>query len=86
MCTGSRWARRELWVKLEVRPKSVKGNVPEAVCRFSYSRDGKHYQAVKEPFTARPEMWIGAKFGFFCNRYAPCNDSGWLDVQDLQIQ
>ncbi|MBR1699792.1 MAG: family 43 glycosylhydrolase [Bacteroidales bacterium] len=79
-------ARRELWVKLEVRPKNVKGNVPEAVCRFSYSRDGKRYQAVKEPFTARPEMWIGAKFGFFCNRYAPCNDSGWLDVQDLQIQ
>ena len=79
-------AVREVWVKLEVTPKTVKGNVPEAVCRFSYSQDGKRYKTVKEAFTARPEMWIGAKFGFFCNRYAPCNDSGWLDVRELQIQ
>ena len=33
-------AVREVWVKLEVTPKTVKGNVPEAVCRFSYSQDG----------------------------------------------
>ena len=79
-------ASRELWVKLEVTPKSVKGNVPEAVCRFSYSQDGKRYKALKESFTAKPEMWIGSKFGFFCNRYAPKNDGGWLDVKDLQIQ
>ena len=79
-------AVREVWVKLEVSPKTVTGNVPEAVCRFSYSQDGKRYKTVKEAFTARPEMWIGAKFGFFCNRYAPCNDSGWLDVRELQIQ
>lgn len=79
-------AVREVWVKLEVTPKTVTGNVPEAVCRFSYSQDGKRYKTVKEAFTARPEMWIGAKFGFFCNRYAPCNDSGWLDVRELQIQ
>ncbi len=79
-------ARREVWVKLEVSPKAVKGNVPEAVCRFSYSQDGKRYKAVKESFTAKPEMWIGAKVGFFCNRYSPKNDSGWLDVRDLQIQ
>lgn len=74
-----------LWVKLEVQPRSVEGNVPDAVCRFSYSGDGRHFTPVKECFTAQPELWIGAKFGFYCNRYAPKNDAGALDVTDVLI-
>ncbi len=76
----------ELWVKLEVRPKSVEGNVPDAVCRFYWSRDGNRWNKMPESFTARPELWIGAKFGFFCNRYAHKNDAGWLDVTELRIK
>lgn len=79
-------ARRELRVKLEVSPREVQGNVPDAVCRFSYSLDGRRYELAGEPFTARPEMWVGARFGFFCNRYSPKNDAGWLDVRELEIQ
>ena len=75
-----------LWVKLEVTARAVKGNVPDAVCRFSWSRDGKHYTAVKESFTARPELWIGAKFGFWCNRYTHKNDGGCLDVEYLEVR
>ena len=75
----------KIWVRLEVKPAPVEGNVPDARCTFSWSLDGKRYTAVGESFTARPEMWIGAKFGFFCNRYAPKNDAGWLDVQQLKI-
>ena len=74
-----------LWVKLEVRAKATQTPVPEAVCRFSYSRDGRRYTRIGEPFTARPEQWIGAKFGFFCNRSVPKNDGGWLDVCDLRV-
>jgi len=76
----------ELWVKLEVRAKAVEGNVPDAVCRFYWSRDGKRWNKISQSFTARPELWIGAKFGFFCNRYAPKNDSGWLDVTELRVK
>ncbi len=65
------------WVRLEV--------VPDAICRFYYSLDGKYYAPSGVPFTAKPEQWIGAKFGFFCNRYAPKNDAGWLDILDLQV-
>lgn len=65
------------WVRLEV--------VPDAICRFYYSLDGKYYAPSGVPFTAKPEQWIGAKFGFFCNRYAPKNDAGWLDILDLRI-
>lgn len=69
------------WVKLEVKPREVEGNVPDAVCSFHYSLDGESWQTVPGEFTARPELWTGAKWGFFCNRFAPKNDSGWLDVK-----
>ena len=75
-----------LWVMLDVRAKVVEGNVPEAVCRFSYSLDGKRFTQVSGTFAAQPELWVGAKFGFFCNRFAPKNDSGWVDVTDLEVK
>ena len=69
-----------LWVKLEVAPRPVEGNVPDAVCRFSYSADGSNWTLAGPEFLAQPELWIGAKWGFFCNRFTPKNDAGWLDV------
>jgi len=78
--------RAELWVKLEVRPKAVEGNVPDAICRFYWSMDGKQFNKVVSPFTAKPELWIGAKFGFWCNRFAPKNDSGCVDVTNLEVK
>ena len=75
-----------LWVELDVRARAVEGNVPEAVCRFRYSLDGKRFTQVDGTFTAQPELWVGARFGFFCNRFVPKNDSGWVDVTDLGIK
>ena len=60
--------------------------VAEAVCRFSYSLDGKKFVPLDEKFVAQPGRWIGAKWGFYCNRYAPKNDSGSLDVTELIVQ
>ena len=79
------WQEAVLWVKLEVTPRTVEGNVPDAVCQFSYSADGKRFTPAGAPFTAKPETWIGAKFGFYCNRPAPRNDAGWVDVEQLQV-
>ena len=75
-----------VWVELDVRAQAVEGNVPNAVCRFNYSLDGKRFTGVGGTFTARPGRWIGAKFGFWCNRFSPKNDSGWLDVTDLAVK
>ncbi len=36
-------------------------------------------------FTGSPGKWIGAKFGFFCNRFAPKNDSGWMEIDWIRI-
>ena len=75
-----------VWVMLDVRAKAVEGNVPEAVCRFSYSLDGKRFTQVDGTFRAQPELWVGAKFGFWCNRFAPKNDAGWVDVTELAVK
>ena len=75
-----------LWVELDVRAKAVEGHVPDAVCRFRYSLDGKRFTQVEGTFTAQPEMWVGAKFGFWCNRFASKNDAGCLDVTELTVK
>lgn len=76
----------DIWVKLEVRAIDNYTPVPDAVGRFSYSVDGKRYTPAGTPFTAKPGKWIGAKWGFFCNRFAPKNDSGSLDITELYVK
>lgn len=56
-----------------------------AQCFFNYSTDGVHFQPEELPFKATPGRWIGAKFGFFCNRYSKGNDSGYLDIDWVHI-
>ena len=75
-----------VWVELDVRAKAVEGNVPDAVCRFRYSLDGKRFTQVDGTFKAQAGRWIGAKYGFWCSRFAPKNDAGWLDVTDLAVK
>ena len=77
-----------VWVKLDVAPQYQDGaesGIPDAVCSFSWSLDGENFVKAGPDFIAAPGRWIGAKFGFFCNRYAPKNDAGSLDILDLEI-
>ena len=80
------YRRATVRVRLEVKPLERTGNVPQPQCRFSYSVDGgKKWKHVPQSFVARPELWIGAKFGFYCNRPARKNDAGWLEILDLTV-
>lgn len=56
-----------------------------ALCSFSYSKDGKEYKEVKEPFAAEPGMWVGAKLGLFATRPSQINDSGYADVDWFRV-
>ena len=61
--------------------KSEGGHDQIILCHFSYSRDGKSYEPLGEPFQVREGQWIGAKVGTFCTRPATKrNDGGWSDV------
>ena len=69
-----------VWVELDVRPKWVEGNVPEAECRLRYSLDGKRFKPVGPAFTGREGDWIGAKVGYFAIADIQRNDGGSVEV------
>jgi hypothetical protein len=57
-----------------------------AVCRFSFSRQGKQFIPVGGPFVARPGRWIGAKVGLFCLAKGGAQPSGHVDVDWFRFQ
>lgn len=83
----------DVFLRLKVVPRERKGNVPELTATFWYSVDGKEWKQMKDSsesgktaaFIGRPGKWIGAKFGFFCNRFAKKNDSGWMQVDWVRV-
>ncbi|MBO7644453.1 MAG: hypothetical protein J6S62_05795, partial [Bacteroidales bacterium] len=81
----SEYRKATVRVRLQVTPQQREGNVPDPLCRFSYSLDGSDWTPVDKTFTAQPELWIGARFGFYCNRTASKNDSGWLDITNISV-
>lgn len=57
-----------------------------ALCRFSYSFDGKTFTDGGESFKAETGRWIGAKVGLFCTRDTQINDSGYADVDWFRVE
>jgi beta-xylosidase len=57
-----------------------------AVCTFCYSVDGKEYQTLGNPFTAKEGKWIGAKVGLFCNRPVANNDGGRVETDWFRLE
>ena len=82
----------EAYLRMKVSPRNRKGDVPDMTATFWYSEDGKKWTQLQGSetasgymFTARPGKWIGAKFGFFCNRHSSKNDSGWMQVDWIEV-
>ena len=76
----------DVYVRMKVMPEDRKGNVPDLTARFWYSLDGKRWtELTDKPFIGKPGKWIGAKFGFFCNRQASKNVSGWMQVDWIEV-
>ena len=80
----------DVFLRLKVEPRERTGNVPDLTATFSYSTDGRNWKTIAEnpsyTFTAKPGKWIGAKFGFWCNRMAKKNDSGWMQVDWIRVE
>ena len=74
----------DLWLRVKVRGHRPKGKVvPQTLCRFYYSLDGKNYKELGSEFAAQPGKWIGAKVGLFNCRPGTKNDAAWLDVDSF---
>ena len=76
----------DVYIKMEVRPKERKDNVPDLTARFFYSLDGRKWNELTQTqFIGKPGKWIGAKFGMYCNRFASKNDSGWVQIDWINV-
>ena len=79
-----------VYMRTEIRNTPKEGDVPDALCTFSYSLDGENWHKIQVDgneyeFKARPGRWIGAKVGLYCNRHHPKNDSGWMEADWFRI-
>ncbi|WP_372772678.1 glycoside hydrolase 43 family protein [Mangrovibacterium sp.] len=57
-----------------------------AICSFSYSEDGKHFEPVGDDLKAKPGRWIGSKIGYFALGEEITNDSGTVDIDWFRIE
>lgn len=58
---------------------------PNASCTFSYSLDGKTFIPIGESFIAKPDKWIGAKVGIFCNSAFEARNGGYADFDWFRV-
>lgn len=82
------YAETSVYLRCDIKAVKREGNVPAASCKFFYSLDGKKWTAFPSKnyiFNAEPGKWIGAKFGFYCNRHSSKNDSGWLQIDWTRV-
>lgn len=57
-----------------------------AMCEFLYSIDGKVFEPIGEPFSARQGKWIGAKIGMFILNKEKSTSRSWLDADWFRIE
>jgi len=57
-----------------------------AICRFSFSVDGKNFTDAGIEFKAMPGRWKGAKVGLYCTRKSNTNDAGWADFDWFHVE
>lgn len=72
-----KWDSEEIFFKVNVSPG--------AICKFSYSADGKNFTEIQTTLKAQPGKWVGAKVGLFCTSSVATNDAGFVDVDWFRI-
>lgn len=64
----------------------VKVTAPQAQCTFSYSLDGQNFMTIGQSFLPKPDKWIGAKVGIFCNGPFEARNGGYADFDWFRIE
>lgn len=83
---GAIYLRVEFKAGKKKLKESEGGSDVLAMCKFSYSLDGKKFKSMGNEFQAKEGMWIGTKVGTFCTRPAiTINDGGWSEVDWFRI-
>jgi beta-xylosidase len=73
--------------KTESHALYLKVNVnQQAICSFSYSRDGKEFTPLGRDFTAAKGKWIGAKVGLFSIHSSFEQSQGFADIDWFHVE
>jgi beta-xylosidase len=86
--TDAHQGGREAETRVPLRGASVQLRVSMedgARTRFSYSADGRRWQTIGAPFTAREGRWIGAKVGLFALAPAGASATGHADFDFFRV-
>ena len=60
-------------------------NVCDGRLQFAYSRDGRRFTPVGEPFAMREGKWVGARMGFVAQEPAGNANRGWVDADWFRV-
>ena len=74
-----------MYVRAKVHSEGT-GNAIRAFAQFAYSKDGKKFTDLGQPFEIKEGKWIGAKIGFYCMRPSTKNDSPFFDVDWIHFE
>jgi beta-xylosidase len=58
---------------------------PSALCKFSYSLDGRNFIPSGSAFTATKIKWLGAKFGLFASKPYGSDSGGYADFSWINV-
>ncbi|XBO86785.1 hypothetical protein AAGG52_05455 [Bacillus licheniformis] len=59
----------------------------QALCRFSYSMDQRHFTQIGDSFQAVPGLWTGAKAGVYCTDTGGADgQDGWCDIDWFSVE
>ena len=64
----------------------VKVSGPDGECNFSYSIDGQNFIEIGKSFQPKPDKWIGAKVGIFCNAPHEAKNGGYADFDWFRVE
>lgn len=89
-CTDARTGGKDLQLqKIEIEGNEIYFRLDVtigAVCKFTYSTNGKDYTNIGNEFNARAGRWIGAKTGIFALKSTETNDSGFADFDWFRVE
>ena len=60
-------------------------NVCDGRLQFAYSRDGRRFTPVGDPFAMREGKWVGARMGFVAQEPAGNANRGWVDADWFRV-
>tara|TARA_R110002049_G_scaffold993_2_gene7103 strand:- start:45715 stop:47343 length:1629 start_codon:yes stop_codon:yes gene_type:complete len=60
-------------------------SAPHAMCQFLYSKNGKTFKKIGQPFKAKEGKWIGAKVGLFCISKQAAKRGGYADIEYFKV-